>query len=75
MNPFDKPRVIIKDWRIDSLYGDNTYQLSGHVFGHPNHIDDHFVFTSKILRIDFEKGEVETLNTLYTLEGDARGTC
>jgi len=75
MNPFEKPRVIIKDWRIESLRSDETYQLSGNFFGHPNFPNGHFDFTSPIIQIDFKKGEIETINTLYLLEGGARGTC
>ena len=63
-----KPTVTIKDWSL--LRAPNSsYRLTGNAIDHPAMINPvTFVTTSRILKADFEKGEVETRNTIYKLE-------
>jgi hypothetical protein len=42
-------------------------RLYGEVTGHPRIEDGHRVSSSTVLDIDYEKCEVETLNTIYVL--------
>jgi hypothetical protein len=43
------------------------YVAWGRVDGHPSVKDGHYVKTSYVLRVDFEKDTLETENTIYTL--------
>lgn len=69
-----KPVVRIKEWRIDNhfLYGDKV------LYGIPENHPDPFgglvsntkmITTSQVVKVDLEKREVETRNTLYQLIG------
>lgn len=43
-------------------------RLTGEVYGHPNFGDGTVVTTSRLMSVDFEKMQAETLNTIYKLE-------
>jgi len=60
-----KQTATLTDWSFH-LWGD-SYCLNGAVSGHPTAKDGERIRTSRLLRIDFEKGEAETLNTIYKL--------
>ena len=63
----EKPHAILRDWRVFGI-DVNRHVLIGNVFGCPEIKDGTWVQTSTCLRIDFEKNEAETLNTIYKLE-------
>lgn len=60
-----KPIIKIENWKIVDDYG--YYHLVGKAINHPN-LGTTIVSTSKLLKIDFEKMQAETLNTIYLLE-------
>jgi hypothetical protein len=68
-----KKRVNITDWSFSE--DNNPYiapdqrvmRLYGDVYGHLRIENTHEVSTSAVLKIDYEKCEVETLNTIYVL--------
>lgn len=60
----DKPTATLKHWRFMT----SQRSLTGEVFGHPHFFEGQNILTSTVLRIDFESGTAETLNTIYTLE-------
>ncbi len=64
-----KPIVHIRDWNIRWSDFRNGLELVGIATDHPE-LGTGRVWTSRILRVDPEKMEVETLNTLYMLEKD-----
>ncbi len=48
-----------------------NFSAEGYVYNHPEIKDHTFVTTSRVVRIDFEKGELETRNTKYKMvDGD-----
>jgi hypothetical protein len=65
----NKPTAELKDWSINQSYF-TSYVLYGTVYNHkarPDLEDGSYVRTSQIIRIDFEKKEAETKNTIYKL--------
>jgi len=60
-----KPRASIDEWCLMYDYG--VPQIVGTVSGHGRLEDGLEVRTSVVLRIDFEKGVAETMNTIYSL--------
>lgn len=62
-----KQTARLTSWRIEDICG--AYVLVGMVFGHPRLPDGEKIRTSLLKSIDFEKGEAETCNTIYKLEG------
>lgn len=66
----DKPRYTMKKWKLVPSWSDpRKFKLQGYITDHPKAPDlTELFFTSAVLRIDFEKGEAETRNSIYTLE-------
>jgi hypothetical protein len=69
-----KPLVTIENWVVvQSVISPNYEELQpgnhlmGKVFGHTILPKGKFIYTSPILRVDFNSGLVETLNTVYQL--------
>lgn len=65
-----KPRYTMKKWKLIPSWSDmRKFKLQGYIKGHPKAPDEaKLFFTSTVLRIDFEKGEAETKNSIYTLK-------
>lgn len=61
-----KPVATLDAWRFDETV--DFPRLRGVVSGHPSFEDGELVGTSRLLRIDFEKGIAETKNTIYKLK-------
>lgn len=61
----EKPRSAITAWQVVPMFG--VHVLTGRVSGHSRLEDGTFVRTSKLLRVDFDKKEAETFNTIYSL--------
>lgn len=67
----DKKHATLVNWEmrwIPNETENNFYRLVGQTINHRDWDDWTFVSTSQLLRIDFEKGEAETRNTIYKLE-------
>ena len=64
-----KQRATLEKWELD-VWGYDTLVVNGRVSGHPKLPDGAWIHTSRVLRIDFEAGTAETLNTFYTLKGE-----
>ena len=69
-----KPLVTIENWVVVQSVISPSYEemrpgnhLMGKVFGHTILPKGKFIYTSPILRVDFNSGLVETLNTVYKL--------
>lgn len=65
-----KPTAELENYSIEK-WSKNEYYLIGNVYNHiarPDLKDGCVVRTSKLIRIDFEKLEAETLNTIYKLK-------
>ena len=60
-----KPIVKLEHFKITDEYG--YFHLVGKAIDHPL-LKTTYVSTSKLIRIDFEKMEAETLNTIYLLK-------
>jgi hypothetical protein len=63
-----KPKAELSDWRFDERV--NFPRLVGIVRNHydrPDLMDGESIYTSRLLRIDFEANTAETLNTIYSL--------
>lgn len=60
--------MVLKNWRIDQLYGD--FILIGNIYGDPRgeRADGTEVVTSRIKSVDFEKMEAITKNSVYSLD-------
>ena len=65
----DKPVKQIENAVIEKGYSSLSvkpvYTLSGNAVNDERFPDGAYIRTSKLLRIDFEKNEAETLNTIY----------
>jgi len=55
----------ITNWKIEDM-GD-YFRLTGSVFGDDRFEEGEPIYTSMLLRIDFEKNIAETKNTIYNL--------
>jgi len=64
----DKPQIKLKQWQLQKSMSGN-FALFGVPIDHPTMGSGVEIKTSRLLRIDFEKGIAETLNTIYLLEG------
>lgn len=64
----EKPQVELKNWRIEKSWGGHC-ALMGISQNHPRMADGIEIRSSRLLRIDFETGLAETMNTIYRLEG------
>jgi hypothetical protein len=69
-----KPLVTIESWEVVQSVTSPSYEelqpgkhLMGNVFGHTSLPKAKYIYTSPILRVDFNSGLVETLNTVYQL--------
>jgi hypothetical protein len=69
-----KPLVTIENWAVVQRGINPTYEelqpgrsLVGNVFGHTNLPDTKRIYTSPILQVHPNEGQVETLNTVYQL--------
>lgn len=65
-----KPTAELHDWSIQ-CWEDGSHYLIGILYNHrgrPDLRDGYPVRTSTLIKIDFEKGEAETMNTIYTLK-------
>ena len=62
----DKQTAWIKYWEVCKV-NDGCF-LIGEVRHHPRVKDGTMVETSRLLSIDFENNEAETLNTIYQLK-------
>jgi hypothetical protein len=62
-----KPTVLLEAWQLITLDG-RPVQLRGYATGHP-HLAGfrRHIVTSLVLRIDHERREAETLNSVYRL--------
>jgi hypothetical protein len=62
-----KPTVLLEAWQVITLHG-RRVQLRGYATGHP-HLASfrRHIATSRILRVDHEQREAETLNSVYRL--------
>lgn len=64
----NKQQGTIKVEDLFKGYGSNQFRMVGVVVEHPNkNLIGLRCTTSPLVRIDFEKGEAETANTLYKL--------
>lgn len=62
----EKPlKGTIERWTIDKKNG--VAIVVGEIYGHPDASNGNFIKTSKLVRMDFEKMEAETLNSRYKL--------
>jgi hypothetical protein len=73
MEDLTKPICRIENWYVISTPID-TAQLRGEVYGHPNFIEGHLIYTSAISTVTppnkgrLKKGDkVETINSIYIL--------
>ena len=57
----------LTEWHFYHYATDGAYVLVGKVVGDNRFADGTEIRTSRLLRVDFEKGEAETLNTIYKL--------
>jgi hypothetical protein len=70
-----KPEVMIYNWSIVSSANPYTAPeaasicLAGDALDRPNHVCFSDVRTSRIINLDLKGRRVETLNTIYLLEG------
>ena len=71
----DKPRYKIWNWEIKKRVRRASMTVTGYtsyfysVIGKTNHREEgREILSSKILRIDFETGIVETMNSIYELQ-------
>ena len=69
-----KPVVLIENWAVVQDLVSESYRelepgrhLTGYAFGHEIVPNSKFIYTSRIIDIDQNKGLVETLNTTYQL--------
>ncbi len=69
-----KPFVTLENWAVVESALSRSYQelepgklLTGNVYGHEKLPDTKFIYTSAIVRVDKNRGIVETRNTLYHL--------
>lgn len=62
-----RQKAKLEDWYVGS---DNL--LHGNVYGHPKIPDGEFITTSRIVTLNSENGEAETLNTNYKLGSPKR---
>lgn len=60
-----KPFVVIQNWTVCN--GDGYKFMRGQVIGHPDFTNGDVIRTSRIVNIDLDNDEVETLNTIYKL--------
>lgn len=65
MSENPKRRSILTNWSLIPMY--SGYQLTGRILHDDRQEDGTVVYSSKLLRIDFEKGFAETRNTIYKL--------
>ena len=65
-----KKRSTITEWQIVPMYG--CYVLTGQIMNDARFDNGTFVRTSKLVRVDFEKKEAETLNTIYQLSTEVK---
>ena len=62
-----KPIVLMEGWQVLKL-NDEPYQLWGFATDHPNLRGfRRFISTSRVLKVDDQQREAETLNTTYRL--------
>ncbi len=66
MNKKIKPRVKLENFQITDEYG--FFHLTGKAIDHNRLHPNCMVRTSKLIKIDFNKMEAETLNTIYLLQ-------
>jgi hypothetical protein len=69
-----KPFVTLENWAVVESALSRSFQelepgklLTGNVYGHEKLPDTKFIYTSAIVRVDKNRGIVETRNTLYHL--------
>ena len=74
MTKTSRTTVKIEDWSVVEDLSSESYRelqpgshLMGYAFGHANHPNAKFIYTSSIVSVDPSKGLVETLNTTYQL--------
>jgi hypothetical protein len=74
-----KQRARLDNWKLSRYWGGPHIILLGNVTGHPKAAinpelkDGEYIHTSNVLRIDFDKMEAETMNTIYSLGAMANG--
>lgn len=64
----------IEGWVVGPWFGQRQNVVIGMLYGHPDFKDGKHIRTSPVVKIDVEKGEVETRNSRYTLGKPARET-
>ena len=64
----------IENWTLISLSANENYQVTGQSYDDVRCKDGTGVRTSTLKSINFETGEVQTLNTKYKLGRHANGT-
>jgi hypothetical protein len=64
----EKPRYFLKNWAY-SPYWDS---FVGESYNNPDYKDGTVIRTSKVLSYDREKKIVETLNSVYILQGEEK---
>ena len=67
-----KPIVLLEGWQLLAL-NSRPFQLWGYATGHPflPGVRRH-IYTSRVLRLDDDRREAETLNTIYRLRHGIR---
>jgi hypothetical protein len=67
-----KPIVLLEGWQLLAL-NSRSFQLWGYATGHPSlpGVRRH-IYTSRVLRLDDDRREAETLNTIYRLRHGIR---
>ena len=67
MGSTGKRRSTLCEWQVAEV-STGTYVLTGQTMNDDRFDDGTFVRTSKLVRVDFQKKEAETLNTIYSLK-------
>lgn len=67
MDEKQKPTAQLQDWLVQWNPLTGTAMLAGKVAEHPGLPDGAEIVTSALMRLDMEKREAETMNTLYRL--------
>jgi hypothetical protein len=74
MSKSSKTVVRIENWSVVEGLSSESFRelqpgshLMGYAFGHANHPNAKFIYTSGIVSVDPSTGLVETLNTTYQL--------
>lgn len=63
-----KKKVKLLNHSFNPINYGKEFVMKGEVIGHKNFNNGTIITTSKVLKIDMKKQEVETLNTIYMIK-------